>query len=67
MTVHVGQAAVDAVVSHGESLVIDTENKFLSSGLASELAHRAGGHYYYLPKAMDRTIAAMARAALHSG
>jgi len=42
-------------------LVIDTENKFISSGFAQELAERAGGHYYYLPKATEGAIATMTR------
>ena len=45
-------------------LVIDTENKFLSKGLAKDLAQVADGAYYYLPKTTDREIAAMTRAAM---
>ncbi|KAF5196572.1 Magnesium-chelatase subunit chld protein [Thalictrum thalictroides] len=45
-------------------LVIDTENKFVSTGFAKEIARIAQGKYYYLPNASDAVISATTRDAL---
>ncbi|XP_059429899.1 magnesium-chelatase subunit ChlD, chloroplastic isoform X1 [Corylus avellana] len=45
-------------------LVIDTENKFVSTGFAKEVARVAQGKYYYLPNASDAVISAATREAL---
>ena len=52
-------------------LVIDTGNRHVSSGLAEDLARRAGGHYHHLPRLppgrMGQAIASMARGVVDSG
>ncbi|KAJ0469994.1 Magnesium-chelatase subunit ChlD [Helianthus annuus] len=47
-------------------LVIDTENKFVSTGFAKEIARVAQGKYYYLPNASDAVISAATKDALSS-
>ena len=37
--------------------MIDTENKFVSTGFAEEIADAANGKYYRLPNATDAAIA----------
>ncbi|CAM9767635.1 unnamed protein product [Ascophyllum nodosum] len=45
-------------------VMLDTENKFVSTGMAKEIAAAAGGRYHYIPKASDRAIASVASQAM---
>jgi len=45
-------------------LMLDTENKFVSTGMAKEIASAAGGRYHYIPKANDASMANVASNAL---
>jgi len=47
-----------------DMVVLDTENKFVSTGMAKELAEAAGGRYNYIPKADEASLAGVAKAAL---
>jgi Mg-chelatase subunit ChlD len=47
-------------------LMLDTENKFVSTGMAKEIAAAAGGRYHYIPKATESSMAAVANQALAS-
>jgi len=47
-----------------DMVVLDTENKFVSTGLAKELADAAGGKYNYIPKADEASLAGVAKSAL---
>lgn len=49
-----------------ELLCIDTENKFVSTGVAKELAECAGGTYHSLPKATDAMVADVASSAIEA-
>lgn len=44
--------------------MLDTENKFVSTGMAKEIAAAAGGRYHYMPKASDKVIASVAAQAM---
>lgn len=47
-----------------ELLCVDTENKFVSTGFAKEVANAAGGTYHYLPKATEAAVADVAGGAI---
>jgi magnesium chelatase subunit D len=45
-------------------LVMDTENKFVSTGFAKEIANASQGKYHYIPNASDAAVAGVAQAAV---
>ena len=47
-------------------LVIDTENKFVSTGMAKEIATAANGRYHYIPKASADAMSRIASDAVAS-
>lgn len=69
------QALKDEVIAVSKQLralsgfhlvVMDSENKFVSTGMAKEIANAAGGKYHYIPKATDKAIAQVAGQAISS-
>ena len=44
--------------------MLDTENKFISTGLAKEIADAAQGKYFKLPKTNDAAIAQLTKGAV---
>lgn len=47
-------------------LCVDTENKFISTGLAKDIADAAMGKYHQLPKADGKSIASVVNQGLNS-
>lgn len=47
-------------------LCIDTENKFISTGIAKEIANAAGGKYHQIAKADGNAIASVTQSALNA-
>lgn len=45
-------------------LMLDTENKFVSTGVAKEIAAAAQGKYHYIPKASEGAVASVASNAI---
>ena len=53
-------------MSQFKLLVIDTENKFVSTGVAKEIATAANGRYHYIPKASASAMSQVAAEAVAS-
>ena len=45
-------------------LMLDTENKFVSTGIAKEIAAAANGKYHCVPKANENAVASVASQAI---
>merc|ERR1719217_1004706 len=45
-------------------LMLDTENKFVSTGVAKEIAAAAQGRYHYIPKASEKAVGQVASNAI---
>jgi magnesium chelatase subunit D len=45
-------------------LVMDTENKFVSTGVAKDIAMAAQGKYHYIPNASEKAVAGVAASAI---
>ena len=45
-------------------LMLDTENKFVSTGLAKDIADAAQGRYFKLPKTNEAAIAELTQGAV---
>lgn len=62
----IGVAKQIGSMSQFKLLVIDTENKFVSTGMAKEIANAALGRYHFIPKSSANAIASIASEAVAS-
>tara|TARA_B110001469_G_C9281750_1_gene155776 strand:+ start:154 stop:465 length:312 start_codon:yes stop_codon:yes gene_type:complete len=51
-------------ISNFKLLMLDTENKFVSTGQAKDIAKAANGKYHYIPKADGRAMSNVASMAI---
>lgn len=64
LVLHPRQSHLCASLILSSQVMLDTENKFVSTGMAKEIAAAAGGRYHYIPKASDKAIASVASQAM---
>ena len=57
-------AKILGTLSGFKLLMLDTENKFVSTGVAKEIAAAAQGKYHYIPKASEKAVAGVASQAI---
>ena len=62
----IGVAKQIGAMSNFKLLVIDTENKFVTTGVAKEIANAANGRYHYIPKASADAMAKVTSEAVNS-